>query len=278
MRIKKTIVILIVFQAISGTYFEITNFYYPFWIQNLRFPDLFDFSQFLLRLFGLFSYVLTFIGVYKLIILKKIDIINTFKFPIYFFTIANIFWFITTLFSTEYSFFILPEGTPWYSYIFKSIGIVLLILIIINYFGSKNVTNPNTPKIEVKKHARLFNYILDLIIILSFGFKNIRFLFDGFVFEDIDFLQSNPNWFFLIHIFFYYFVMEFLFLQTIGKLHNNAMVEYTDTKFKSVLIRTFCRFIPFEAFSFFGKNGWHDSISKTQVTIAMQTTSLSDNR
>lgn len=267
MKIKKAIVILIVLQAILGIYSEITNFYYPFWIKDLSFPDIFDTSQFLLRLIGLFSHVLTFIGVYKLIKHKKIDIIKVFKFPIYYYTISNIFWFLTTLFSTKYSFFILPEEIPWYFYTFKVINILLLILIFINYWGSKNMTNQDIHKKEAKKLSRLFNYMLDLLIILAFGFKHIRFLSDGFIFEDVDFLQSNPNWFFLINIFFYYFVMEFLFLQTIGKLHNNSKVEYTGNKFKSILIRSFCRFIPFEAFSFLGNKGWHDTISKTKVTV-----------
>jgi len=63
----------------------------------------------------------------------------------------------------------------------------------------------------------------------------------------------------------YYFILELLFQQTIGKLHNNATVRYTGTKLRSIFIRTICRFIPFEAFSFFGKEGWHDMISNTAV-------------
>ncbi|HEY0062282.1 MAG TPA: RDD family protein [Telluria sp.] len=35
--------------------------------------------------------------------------------------------------------------------------------------------------------------------------------------------------------------------------------------FGTILKRTFCRFIPFEPFSFFGERGWHDSISDTVV-------------
>jgi uncharacterized RDD family membrane protein YckC len=35
-----------------------------------------------------------------------------------------------------------------------------------------------------------------------------------------------------------------------------------------VFARTLCRFIPFEAFSFLGKRGWHDSIPKTHVVLA----------
>lgn len=268
MKIRKIIVILIVFQAIVGTYFEIKNFYFPYWVKHFEFPDIFDFSQFVTRLLQALSSVFIFIGVIKLIRLKKIDIIKILKFPIYYFVASNIFWLITTLLSTKYSYFILPEETPWYFYIFRLISMLLLTLIVINYWNSRNVTNQNIHKKETKKSSRLFNWILDLSIILSFGFHNIRFLMKGFIFEEIAFLNSSPIWFFLIYLFFYYLVMEFLFLQTIGKLHNNCMVEYQDNKIKSILIRTFCRFIPFEVFSFLGEKGWHDSMSKTKVTIA----------
>lgn len=40
--------------------------------------------------------------------------------------------------------------------------------------------------------------------------------------------------------------------------------------FESILIRSLCRFIPFEAFSFLGGEpviGWHDSFSKTRVVV-----------
>jgi hypothetical protein len=268
MKIKKAIVILLVLQATLGIYSEVSNFYYPYWIQDLSIPDAFDISQFLIRLIHLFSDVLVFIGVYKLIQLKKIDIIRIFKFPIYLYTISNIYWLITTVLSTKYSFFILPEETPSYFYIFKILNVLLLILIFVNFLRSKNLINKDINKNEVKKHSRFFNYILDHLIILAFGIKNIRFLSDGFVFDYVDFLNSDPTWFFLIYIFFYYFILEFFFLQTIGKLHNNTMVEYVDNKFKSILIRTLCRFIPFETLSFFGKRGWHDSISNTNVSKA----------
>lgn len=37
--------------------------------------------------------------------------------------------------------------------------------------------------------------------------------------------------------------------------------------FGQVLGRTLSRFIPFDAFSFFGEEGWHDSIPKTRVVL-----------
>lgn len=268
MNIKKLIVILLVIQAIVGSYFEFDNFYFPYWIKNLIIPDVFEFSQTLTRIFRILAHVLTIIGAIKLINQKRIALINIFKFPMYFFMATNIFWFITTLFSTKYSFFTLPDETPTYFYIFKMISFSLLILIFINYWNSGKDIEQDIHCVDVSKSSRFFNWILDLSIILSFAFYNMQTLSQGFIFEDVAFLGLIPNWFILIYLLGYYFVLELLFLQTIGKLHNNAVVEYSGSKVKSILIRTICRLIPFEAFSFFGNKGWHDSISKTKVVIA----------
>ncbi len=269
MKIRKIIVILIVLNAIVESYSQIKYFTFPHWIKHFNFPNIFNFSQFIIELLQVLSSVFIFIGVIKLIRLKKIDIIRILKFPIYLFVVSNIFWFITTLFlSTKFSYFILFEGAPWYLYIFKFISVLLLILIIINYWNSRNVTNQNIHNKVAKKSSRLFNWIIDLSIILLFGFRNFRILMNDIISEDIDFLNSSIIWFFLINLFCYYLVTEFLFLQTIGKLHNDSMVEYQDNKFKSILIRTFCRIIPFEPFSFLEGYDWHDSISKTKVTVA----------
>ena len=42
----------------------------------------------------------------------------------------------------------------------------------------------------------------------------------------------------------------------------------TKPRFGQVIGRTLCRFVPFEAFSFFGERGWHDKIPKTRVVMA----------
>ncbi|MBC8643239.1 RDD family protein [Flavobacterium lindanitolerans] len=61
-----------------------------------------------------------------------------------------------------------------------------------------------------------------------------------------------------------------LFSRTIGKFITKTVVvningEKPDTQ--EILVRSLCRLIPFETFSFLGapNKGWHDSISKTYV-------------
>ncbi len=68
----------------------------------------------------------------------------------------------------------------------------------------------------------------------------------------------------------YYIIMEAAFGRTIGKLACGTRVVNQHGRKASVgqiFGRTFCRFIPFEAFSFLGSEtrGWHDSIAKTYV-------------
>jgi uncharacterized RDD family membrane protein YckC len=66
----------------------------------------------------------------------------------------------------------------------------------------------------------------------------------------------------------FYCFFEGLWGRTPGKfLLGTRVVDARGEKpgFSQIVGRTLCRFIPFDAFSFFGEEGWHDSISKTQV-------------
>ena len=70
----------------------------------------------------------------------------------------------------------------------------------------------------------------------------------------------------------YYTVFEAIFGITLGKLVTGTRVVAADGSLASgaqIFGRSLCRFIPFEAFSFFGGAGrpvgWHDSISGTRV-------------
>jgi uncharacterized RDD family membrane protein YckC len=68
----------------------------------------------------------------------------------------------------------------------------------------------------------------------------------------------------------YYAFFEGFWARTPGKWVCGTRVVSgagTSPSFRAVIIRTLCRYIPFEPFSFFGEagSGWHDTISKTQV-------------
>lgn len=68
----------------------------------------------------------------------------------------------------------------------------------------------------------------------------------------------------------YYSMLEGISGQSIGKaITRTKVVTETGEKpdFATILLRSVCRYIPFEAFSFLGSEpiGWHDSLSKTRV-------------
>jgi uncharacterized RDD family membrane protein YckC len=74
----------------------------------------------------------------------------------------------------------------------------------------------------------------------------------------------------LVVLLIYYNVFEIFFGTTIGKLFTKTVVVdvYGEKPTaNAILIRSLCRLIPFEVFSFFGTPciGWHDSLSKTYV-------------
>jgi len=71
----------------------------------------------------------------------------------------------------------------------------------------------------------------------------------------------------------YYVPQEAMFGRTLGKLVTGTKVvdeNGNPPSWGSAFGRTLCRFIPFEAFSFFKSDarGWHDSIPKTYVVKA----------
>ena len=69
--------------------------------------------------------------------------------------------------------------------------------------------------------------------------------------------------------FLYLFLMEYFTKgRTIGKYITGTKVLSTDgtqPTLQDYFIRTISRFVPFDPFSFFGYNGWHDNWSNTRV-------------
>ncbi|MCX8526069.1 RDD family protein [Chryseobacterium formosus] len=67
----------------------------------------------------------------------------------------------------------------------------------------------------------------------------------------------------------YIFLMEYFTKgRTVGKYITGTKVMSLDGSnptFQEYLIRTVSRVVPFDALSFFGENGWHDTWSDTRV-------------
>ncbi len=114
---------------------------------------------------------------------------------------------------------------------------------------------------DLSTGLRFVNFFLDLIFyrILAYFYTEIPIVNESAILELV-FIFSYPI---------YYILCEYYFQQTVGKLFTNSVVvdEFGEKPgFKTIVVRTAIRFIPFEAFSFLNQNrGWHDRWTKTFV-------------
>lgn len=143
---------------------------------------------------------------------------------------------------------------------------------------NQSLENKKVKQIPFEKASlgnRFLNYFLDtffVILIFSpyiFGLAKSREYRDS-----INELGSEigENVVFLLFIaiarVIYYLLSEGIFHVSPAKALTETKVLSTSEQklnFTTIAGRTFIRLIPFEAFSFFGKNGWHDELSNTTV-------------
>ena len=74
----------------------------------------------------------------------------------------------------------------------------------------------------------------------------------------------------VVVVLFFYIFFESIWGRTPGKFIVGTVVvnaKGEKPSFGQIVGRTLCRMIPFEAFSFFGEEGWHDSIPNTRVVV-----------
>lgn len=102
-------------------------------------------------------------------------------------------------------------------------------------------------------------FVIGIVIGIALGRPGVQTLGIGF-------------WYFLAFavLLGYYLFFEGIWQRTPGKfILGTVVVDLKGGKpsFGQILGRTFSRLIPFEAFSFFGQDGWHDSLPKTKVVM-----------
>jgi len=142
----------------------------------------------------------------------------------------------------------------------------------------ENIKFAVTDDLLATKSQRFFNCILDLLIVhialVSIGTTVI-------IIGDVANNYDLKNWaestttfekllFWAVMLFLYYFLTETYFSRTFAKYFTKTIVITNDgTKpgYKTIFIRTLCRFIPLEALTFLGSNfrGVHDLFSDTYV-------------
>jgi uncharacterized RDD family membrane protein YckC len=128
------------------------------------------------------------------------------------------------------------------------------------------------------KGQRFANYIVDTVIYYSLvyligalaGWLYAAFGYTGMYNWVIGMGTFEGLLFNFVVMALYFLFMEGFTQKTIGKLITGTIVIMDDGSKPAagtVALRTLCRFIPFEAFSFFNDSarGWHDSMTDTYV-------------
>ncbi|HMU02121.1 MAG TPA: RDD family protein [Saprospiraceae bacterium] len=139
--------------------------------------------------------------------------------------------------------------------------------------------------IIANKGLRFANYLIDLILILVLVFvlTSVFVLLSDIIGYDAEPIISyigemnklEEHLFGLLFTIPYYIFMEVMTGRTIGKyLTGTIVVDHEGNKpnLETIIKRSFCRAIPFNALSFLGEKsrGWHDSISETYVVITKE--------
>ena len=130
----------------------------------------------------------------------------------------------------------------------------------------------------VRSYIRFYHFIIDSIAILFFVFILLKVL-DIFIDSPTKMITNIiVSFISLITFFTYYIVLEYKYKKTIAKFitktkvvkDNNQILKLTD-----ILIRTICRLIPFDRFSYlFSKRGIHDYLSQTDIVYDINNESI----
>lgn len=124
----------------------------------------------------------------------------------------------------------------------------------------------DTSKLELASSSKRFgNFVVDIIITYTLNIALIVALLDN----DTDIESIGVTLMQWALMFLYFFITEWkLNGKTIGKFLTGTralMANGEPLTAAGAAARSICRFIPFDALSFLGTKGWHDSISKTMV-------------
>lgn len=253
---------------ILSSYFSIRYFHMPSWLFESRRTHILEQYGLLRELFQYLSLICSVIVLVKFFKEKRINWSKWLLFPMIYMVTRFVFERFTKL--------IIHEPLDEFGKPFEMDGIQLLIFVfyvlfnlyVIFYFLSNLASkNDNYRLVKVSRWSRLWNYLFDYVFIIFLMIPIFFRISDGWIFSGVDFMEDSPVFILSWYILLYYLVIEYVFSTTMGKLHNGSIVHYEENRYTHSLLRTLCRLIPFEIFSFFGTEGWHDRFSKTSVVV-----------
>ena len=118
------------------------------------------------------------------------------------------------------------------------------------------------------KWQRFGTFCIDMI-----AFQVLAFIIAIVLIAMLGFGDESATGIMMVVYFGYYTFFELTLGKTLGKMVMKTKVITEDGSpltLGKVLGRTACRWIPFEVLSTFGKQPWHDSITKTRVISTKQ--------
>jgi uncharacterized RDD family membrane protein YckC len=140
------------------------------------------------------------------------------------------------------------------------------------YAPPKAAVTPYEERREVEpvgKGVRFGEFLVDYVSFILFSVLLGALVFVVFGEAGVTALERVPDIVLgIVTMFAFYAFFEGLWARSPGKWAFGTAVVNEDglqPSFGTISLRTVCRFIPFDAFSYLGDRGWHDSISKTFV-------------
>lgn len=120
--------------------------------------------------------------------------------------------------------------------------------------------------VKADSGKRFLNLLVDLIVSILIFYP----MFEALIYTHPQYFASEAYMLLAssIRLIIYYSFYEAVLGATPGKLLTETRVtneDGTQPSFGSIFIRTVSRLVPFEAFSFFANDGWHDKWSNTIV-------------
>ena len=230
------------------------------------------FNLFLVVIKGLLNIVVVVMGVLALVNADVNDRDSAYSLFRYMYVMAYVVGFPISVFSMVINArYFFTSATTGLTIISQHLFTITFIVLLLICKPKKQVPGVNLQDYDMAAFTstghRFLHYLLDSLFLSpalmgmgSVVYVATRFYYGGIIPLLILFLV-------LLNFFLYYFLSEVIFRQTFGKIVTKSCVATNGIEFSNgrMFLRTFCRFIPFDRFSFlFGAN-WHDKVSATAV-------------
>jgi hypothetical protein len=163
-------------------------------------------------------------------------------------------------------------------YIFPTLVWITLIVFLVICKPDRQISRVNLQEYDMVAYTstghRFIHNLLDYLLMLPAWISTLSYIYwvfyltgSGYGSFPSELLMICFFFYFLISYVMYYFLAEAMFRQTLGKMITRSCVVGNGVELSNgrVLMRSFCRLIPFDHIAFLFGASWHDSLSATSV-------------